>query len=1140
MDILDLSTDPKQGCFAAYLNMAQNNVFIAMKDIVERLGLKKTFYKNGKEDVNPFDESNCHEATILQEKYLNALPDDQKEKLKRKLLNSFPFLVPMISTDRFYAFYNKHTLYYAKEKNEKEISSDVTIRKEEQLLQNSKVETIAEYLRNSLKVLSFYRNNASHTLAITDEIGREIISESNMIAIALDCVFKQACAVIKERFQLKGNDKNGKNLQFIQNARVLPKDIGKKDKKGRAIKIQVPNFNYSHCFYYKDNNEYTMSRMAVVYLICMFIDKSYATQFFNKISTEFYRGIYKNEDYKMYMREIYSCYRIRMPKNATNPYEDNIILAMDILNELAKCPNELYECLSEEDQARFERDNSAQADCPDRVLLRRSTDRFPQLALKWIDSNKIFKNLRFKVIYGKYHDLFKDDLQNEPGIKKCCDGIVRPRWITKALTTFGRINEVEAQRDGSIDSWDGVQLIKKVDDEGEDTETAPDTNQPWITDMFSQYVIDEGNIGLKTVQGDTTLPPIKDKTIKDVRTSAPDYWLGIYELPAFVFLSILNADAVENLIAGYKNKFVSFLNKLRNGEIQPVDSEDDLKEVIKNQGLVWKDIPDKIKKCLLNRRANFQEYAERYLQEELAYTDRQIKDREDCKKGVELIEPSRFLPGKIGKWLSTDIVKYCKFKEGKDKPTGLNYNVMQSKLATFAHSSQLADIVRMFQQLKMTRGGNAEHPFLQAVLDFEPKNVVQFFGKYLAEKISYLDKAYKKCMKSPNSCKSLHFLHPNKSKWQVGNIAKLAEEYLKLPIQLPKGLFDKAIKNNILSVCPELKDKETTTVSYMINAYMLSKDDDIQDFYKVGRSYPVFEKMDKAKPGKNPRENGEVKYRTKAELHKKGFFEAELSQYIYNCKKDPKKHRDFDEESATTKLKSLFNAYDRTEKAITRYSVQDFLLMLIAEKLLFNQQIKKGKKQGDALSTLSIDLFKLQNIGPDYDKALLSEIVEIPINLQNGYTVTWETKIKDYARIYKIYGDRRLPKLLGLLPKGNYQAEDIRWEFDNYDRKRIEVFSLLLDLEKKALQIPSVKEANDQYVAENGHANFNTIFAALLDYLGFNDTEKAELQMIIDIRNSFAHGDYLDIGTKPASLKDASNNIIAKLNELIDKVMAKM
>ncbi|MCR4560122.1 MAG: hypothetical protein K5685_08595, partial [Bacteroidales bacterium] len=98
MEILDLSTDPKQECFAAYLNMAQNNVFIAMKDIVERLGLKKTFYKNGKEDVNPFDESNCHEATILQEKYLNALPADKQEKLKRKLLRSFPFLVPMIST----------------------------------------------------------------------------------------------------------------------------------------------------------------------------------------------------------------------------------------------------------------------------------------------------------------------------------------------------------------------------------------------------------------------------------------------------------------------------------------------------------------------------------------------------------------------------------------------------------------------------------------------------------------------------------------------------------------------------------------------------------------------------------------------------------------------------------------------------------------------------------------------------------------------------------------------------------------------------------------------------------------------------------------------------------------------------------
>ena len=92
----------------------------------------------------------------------------------------------------------------------------------------------------------------------------------------------------------------------------------------------MPNFDYAHCFYYKNNEEYTMSRMAVVYLICMFIEKSYATQFFSQIGREFYKGIYKNENYKMYMREIYSCYRIRMPKNTTNPYEDNVMLAMDI------------------------------------------------------------------------------------------------------------------------------------------------------------------------------------------------------------------------------------------------------------------------------------------------------------------------------------------------------------------------------------------------------------------------------------------------------------------------------------------------------------------------------------------------------------------------------------------------------------------------------------------------------------------------------------------------------------------------------------------------------------------------------------------------------------------------------------------
>ncbi len=1143
MDILDLSTDPKQECFAAYLNMAQNNVFIAMKDIVERLGLKKTFYKNGKEGVNPFDESNCYDATILQDEYLKVLPDDQKEKLKQKLLRSFPFLVPMISTDRFYAFYNKHTLYYAKEKNEKEVSSDVTIRKEEELLQNSKIETIAKYLRNSLNVLSFYRNNASHTLPITEEIGMNIIPESNMIAIALDCVFKQACAVIKERFQLKGNEKYGKNLQFIQNARVLPKDIGKKDQKGKAIKIQVPNFNYSHCFYYKDNNEYTMSRMAVVYLICMFIEKSYATQFFCQISTEFYKGIYKNENYKMYLREIYSCYRMRISKNATNPYEGNIIFAMDILNELAKCPNELYECLCEEDQARFERDNSEHTDCPDRVLLRRSSDRFPELAMKWMDGASIFNNLRFNVIYGKYHEVFKDEQQKEHGIKKCCDGVERPRWITKELTTFGRIDDLENQRTGKTGDWDGKSLVKwldnKVENETEsDTVSETEDLSPWITDMCCQYVIKENNIGIK-LSGDSTLPSIDGKTLKEIKTVAPDVWLSVYELPAMVFLTILSNGEAENKILGYQKKFQNFLSDLKSGAFGTFANREALENALKAKGLDIKDIPSKIIDCLLGKDQTkmLSKYANAFLRDELEHTRKRITDLNECKIGNEVIEPSRFLPGNIAKYLAADIVKYCKYDNGSDKPTGLNYNVMQSKLATFANKGQFAYIKAVFSQLNMLQGGKAEHPFLQKVIDFEPKNVEQFLAKYLTEKEAFLQKCELKQAKNSDACKSMHFLHPNRGKWQQRNIATIANEYLNLPVQLPKGLFDEAIKKQILKQCPQLNDKSFLTTSYMINAYMMSLKDDIQKFYGFGRSYPVFAKMDKAKPGRNPRENGEVIYRSKAELHKKGFFDTELQRYINTCRSNPRRHPNFDAENAEALLRRLFHDYDRTEKAITRYSVQDFLLMQIAKKLIFDT--KDGKKTENDVSKLNIDMFKLREISPDF-QGLLSESVSITLDIMDGYSVSWDTKIKDYARIFELYKDQRLVALLKLLPKGNYKAEDIQWEFGNYDRNRIEAFRLLLDFECKAVKIPSVKAALDKYISVNKHSTFNVIFEALLDHLHFSGTEKKQLQMITTIRNSFVYGDYPDVGEKPSFPQEASNNIIRKLIELIKKVSDKL
>ena len=1118
MDILDLSTCNNQEHFATYLNMAENNVDITLKDIAQRLGLNV--------------------QRLLQKAYLEALPVDKQEKLKRKLLRSFPFLVPMINTDQFYAFDKDGKLYYAKEKHEEDPSSDVTIRKEEDLLKNNSIVNIAEILDMTLKVLSFYRNNASHTLAISDEQAMEIVQESNRLASALDCVFKQACAVIKERFQLKGNDKDGKNIQFIQNARVLPKDTGKKDKKGRAIKIQVPNFSYAHCFYYKDNDEYTMSKMAVVFLTCQFIEKSYATQFFSQIGSEFYRGIYKNEDYKMYMREIYSCYRIRIPKNTTNPYEDNVMLAMDMLNEIIKCPKELFECLSRKDQERFEVESTAISDAPERVLLRRSADRFPVLAMKWMDRSKVFNNLRFNVIYGKYHDVFKDESQKEQGIKKCCDGIERPRWITKELTTFGRIDDVENQRTGKTGDWDGKSFVKRLDDEDEN-ETEPDTisdtedPSPWITDMCCQYVIKENNIGIK-LSGDSTLPSIDGKTFKEIRTVAPDVWLSVYELPAMVFLTILSNGEAENKILGYQKKFKNFLSDLKSGAFGTFANKEALENALKDKGLDIKNIPSKIIDCLLGKDQTkmLSKYADAFLQDELVHTRKCISELNECKKGTEVIEPSRFLPGNIAKYLAADIVKYCKYDNGADKPTGLNYNVMQSKLATFANKGQFADIKAVFSQLNMLQGGKAEHPFLQTVIDFEPKNVEQFFAKYLTEKEAFLQKCELKQVKNSDACKSMHFLHPKRSKWQQRNIATIADEYLRLPVQLPKGLFDEAIKKQILKQCPQLKDVPFATTSYMINAYMMSLKDDIQDFYGWGRSYPVFAKMDKVN-------YGEVQYRTKAELHDKGLFYKEVKLYIRNCKSNLRKHPKFSEDTTLNLLRCLFRDYDRTEKTITRYSMQDFLLMQIAKKLIFNT--KNGKIIENDVSKLNIDMFKLKEISPVF-QGLLSESVSITLDIKDkdlpdGYTVTWFTKIKDYSRIFKLYKDQRLAALLKLLPKGNYKAEDIQWEFENYDRKRIEAFRILLDLERWAVKISSVKAALYAYVDAKRHSNFDVIFEALLDHLRFSDAEKEQFQMVIDIRNSFAHGDYLDVGEKPSFLQESSNNIIKKLSELIKKVV---
>ena len=330
------------------------------------------------------------------------------------------------------------------------------------------------------------------------------------------------------------------------------------------------------------------------------------------------------------LREMLCIYRVRLPKGKRLDKKDTKgLLALDILNELRKCPEELYELLSKEGKEFFiDHVKSKDKAAPDIVKRLRFGDRFPYLALRAIDECEVFSRIRFQVRLGSYRFKFYD--------KTCIDGSTQLRRLQKEINGFGRLQDVEALRQSHWKNlfqkkeYESVQLEDKSayldlmqfvnDDKG---------SAPYITDTRSSYNIHNNRIGLiwngnecrslRNIQdGDTQrqgvyLPELKaadgtPKTSgKDIEQLSPLCSLSIYELPALLFYhylchtpEVLNSkidfEKPQQVIINKYNALKAFLNDVcQNPELFV---KKDMAEALNQYGLKKSDIPKRIIDCI--------------------------------------------------------------------------------------------------------------------------------------------------------------------------------------------------------------------------------------------------------------------------------------------------------------------------------------------------------------------------------------------------------------------------------------------------------------------------------------------------------------------------------------------------------------
>lgn len=1040
-----------QSYFTGYLNMARQNCCIVLTHISKSLGFK----------TGDIIDTTLSTAPILGDKGLLSKKKEISDLIKVRLLSAFPILDPMIR------YHKKHG----------DLSSDY----DKVIIDAGDV---AEMLVMMLDVLTYYRDMASHIVFNDSRMSEAGFAEiEKSVANCLNYSMTVALRQVKSRFMLNESD-----LKFYNRYKMVEVEV---EDNGRLKKVRRPYLDTSqtHSICSTDGS---LSFMGLVYLISQMIEKQYATMFFDALGRRFYsicdtipqinvgtkenrrrRDMYVGEDavrqrekQRSALREAFSILRLRLPKERLESTRCDIALGLDILNELGKCPQELFDLLSVENQNKFR----IKSNIGEEVLMRRYGDRFPQFALRWLDETKKFRKLRFHVSYGKYRWLFCPE-------KKCADGETRPRWLQKELNGFGRIQDIENMRTGVVPGWDGVNLIRKFEDVVSDDQT-----DAYITDFRSQYLFNRDKIGLSMSDN---IPGIHERNV------VPDAWLSVYDIQAVLFMALLRDGGVEvesiisNCLTVYKKLFDDFRNKKWDNI-----NKDKISTYAAGNGSVkytlqWKDVPRRIlDKVMSVKRKSFDEKAETMLNLMVNRTERQLNGfREQLEIALDVDNnkqgKARFVDiraGRLANFLAKDIVRLMPVADGgTNKPTGLNYRIVQKEIATFGSAGcSLQRLCSIFD-----KAGLFTHPFLKEMLDkVRPSTVLNFYESYLEERVRYLND----CLTKPYDYKSLPFLKGGRQKYAIDDeayVARLSEAYEKTPLFLPSGMFITAIKQMLYG-----KDgkKMNKNVTLMISEYFKNqKNDSSQSYYDFSRHYklfdvlavskePVYLTLDQRKDGKiigrinefmasdalfdfyQKKQDelydeldllkGKVAICSDKKERKKlqtqideqsricaGFSREEAAWYAWYESHDPEQDdKSFDtashpEYEYINRILRLRKDVDENERVLRRYQVQDMLLFLAAKK---------------TLNMPESDRFQLRNLMYDESASsiLSSTVDEVKVNL------TWTEKIidaenpekkvritktasirendvviKNYGRMFKLLYDDRVKSLLPHISK---------------------------------------------------------------------------------------------------------------------------
>lgn len=998
--------------------------------------------------------------------------DKQPEKtmfIIERLQSYFPFLKIMAESQREYS--NKKN-----KQNRVEVNSN----------------DIFEVLKRAFGVLKMYRDQTNHYKTYDEKLidGCKFLTSTELpLSGMINNYYTVALRNIKERYGYKTED-----LAFIQDNRYkFTKDAyGKrKSQVNTGFFLSLQDYNGD------TTKKLHLSGVGIALLICLFLDKQYINLFLSRLPI-FSSYNAQSEERRIIIRS-FGINSIKQPKDRIHSEKSNESVAMDMLNEVKRCPDELFTTLSAEKQSRFR----IISDDHNEVLMKRSSDRFVQLLLQYIDYGKLFKNIRFHVNMGKQRYLLKAD-------KKCIDGHIRVRVIEQPLNGFGRLDEVEVLRKQENGTF-GKSGIRIRDFENMKRDDDNPADYPYIVDTYTHYMLENNKVEMYISKDDNPAPLLPE--IEDDRYAVktiPSCRMSTLEFPAMAFhMFLLGSERTERRIKDVYDRYKKLFMAMHKEEVTA--------ENIASFGIAERDLPKKILD-IINGNAQGKDadaYIKATIDDMIADTEHRIKKLKDDRKAVRSAGNKmgkrsfkRISTGKLADFLAKDIVMFQpSINDGENKITGLNYRIMQSAIAVYDSDDNYEakqQFRLMFEKAQLIGKGITEaHPFLYKVFARSvPANAVDFYERYLIERKYYLTALFNEIKKGNKV--DIPFIRRNQSKWKTPVMKTLGRIYNEdLPVELPRQMFDDEIKSHLKSLSQMSGiDFGNANVTYLIAEYMKRVlGDDFQNFYQWNRNYRYMDMLKGEYDSKGTLLCNFTSVEEREALWKER--EDRSGSYRKLAAKKIKSNR-LMRNASTDEVNSILdkrlsnsrNEYQKNEKIIRRYKVQDALLFLLAKKSLTEMADFDGNK------------FKLKEIMSDTEKGILSEIMPMTFTFEKGgkrYTITSEgMKLKNYGDFFVLANDKRLYRLLKIVGSSTVSKEDLMEEFKKYDQSRPKVVGLVFDLEKWAFDTyPELLARVDR--------KDKVDFKAVLDVLiKNNNIDSKQLYVLKTIRNAFDHNDYPD------------------------------